>query len=111
MTLLGDAAHPMYPIGSNGASQAILDARTLTGCLIRNRKDLRQGLLQYESIRLPATSKIVLANRQNGPESVMQLVEDRAPNGFRSLDDVVSHQDYKTSLTTISGWLALLYKT
>ena len=93
MTLLGDAAHPMYPIGSNGASQAILDARVLTGCLCRHREDLRQGLVRYDSIRLPATAKIVLANRQNGPESVMQLVEDRAPDGFRNLEDVVTHRE------------------
>src|SRR6187399_3222397 len=89
VTLLGDAAHPMYPIGSNGASQAILDARVLTGCLRHHRADLEQGLLRYEEIRRPATATIVLANRQQGPEAPMQLVEERAPNGFASLDDVV----------------------
>jgi len=89
VTLLGDAAHPMYPIGSNGASQAILDARVLTGCLRHHRADLEQGLLRYDEIRRPATATIVLANRQQGPEAPMQLVEERAPNGFASLDDVV----------------------
>jgi len=89
VTLLGDAAHPMYPIGSNGASQAILDARALTGCLRYYCDDLERGLERYDEIRRPATAKIVLSNRQDGPEACLQLVEDRAPNGFASLDDVV----------------------
>ena len=90
VTLLGDAAHPMYPIGSNGASQAILDARVLTGCLRQYRGDLERGLERYEQLRRPATSGIVLANRQQGPEAAMQLVEDRAPDGFARLDEVVT---------------------
>jgi 5-methylphenazine-1-carboxylate 1-monooxygenase len=93
VTLLGDAAHPMYPIGSNGASQAILDARTLTGCLRYYRDDLERGLQRYEAIRREATSAIVYANRQQGPEYGMQLVEDRAPNGFNNLHDVVSAEE------------------
>ena len=90
VTLLGDAAHPMYPIGSNGASQAILDARVLTGCLRHYRDDLERGLERYDELRRPATARIVLANRQQGPEAAMQLVEDRAPGGFDRLDEVVT---------------------
>jgi 5-methylphenazine-1-carboxylate 1-monooxygenase len=97
VTLLGDAAHPMYPIGSNGASQAILDARALTGCLRYHREDLEQGLVRFDEIRRPATSKIVLSNRQNGPEIVMQTVEDRAPDGFKKLEDVVSHEELQAT--------------
>lgn len=92
VTLLGDAAHPMYPIGSNGASQAILDARFLT----RKVQQLGVGvaaLTAYESERRPATQKIVLANRGNGPEQVMQLVEERAPDGYKHLDDVISSKE------------------
>jgi 2-polyprenyl-6-methoxyphenol hydroxylase-like FAD-dependent oxidoreductase len=88
-TLLGDAAHPMYPIGSNGASQGILDARVLT------REFLAHGvgaaaLAAYEAERRPATSRIVLANRGNGPEQVMQMVQERAPDGFSRIEDVLS---------------------
>jgi 2-polyprenyl-6-methoxyphenol hydroxylase-like FAD-dependent oxidoreductase len=90
VTLLGDAAHPMYPIGSNGASQAILDARVLTGCLRHYRTDPEHGLERYDQLRRPTTSQIVLSNRHQGPEAAMQLVEDRAPDGFASLDDVVT---------------------
>jgi 2-polyprenyl-6-methoxyphenol hydroxylase-like FAD-dependent oxidoreductase len=89
VTLLGDAAHPMYPIGSNGASQAILDARVLTR-EIRRTGPTPDALLAYEAERRPATSKIVMANRGNGPEQVMQLVEQRAPLGFSQIEDVLT---------------------
>ena len=79
MTLLGDAAHPMYPIGSNGASQAILDARMLAGCLRHYREDLERGLERYDQLRRPVTAGIVLSNRKQGPEAAMQLVEDARP--------------------------------
>jgi len=92
VTLLGDAAHPMYPIGSNGASQAILDARVLTGCLRHHAADPERGLARYDEIRRAATSEIVLANRRQGPEAALQLVEDRAPEGFARVGDVV-HED------------------
>jgi len=92
VTLLGDAAHPMYPIGSNGASQAILDARVLAGC-IRSHGDIGAALERYESVRLPPTGAIVEANRGLGPERPMQLVEQRAPDGFDHIDDVISPQE------------------
>ncbi len=95
LTLLGDAAHPMYPIGSNGASQAILDARVLTGCLRQYADDFAQGLARYEAIRRPATAEIVKANRGMGPELPMQLVEDRAPGGFTRLEDVITSEELR----------------
>jgi 5-methylphenazine-1-carboxylate 1-monooxygenase len=93
VSLLGDAAHPMYPIGSNGASQAILDARTLTGCLRSYPDDVETALRRYDEVRRPATSAIVLANRGLGPELPMQLVEQRAPDGFTTLNDIISAQE------------------
>jgi 2-polyprenyl-6-methoxyphenol hydroxylase-like FAD-dependent oxidoreductase len=89
MTLLGDAAHPMYPIGSNGASQGILDARVLAR-EIRRSGPTPEALQAYEAERRPATGRIVLANRANGPEQVMQLVEQRAPDGFARIEDVLT---------------------
>jgi 2-polyprenyl-6-methoxyphenol hydroxylase-like FAD-dependent oxidoreductase len=91
-TLLGDAAHPMYPIGSNGASQAILDAEALANQLA-SHDDVEQALLEYEAVRRPATAQIVLMNRQNGPEQVMQLAEERAPDGFADVHDVISRTE------------------
>ena len=86
-TLLGDAAHPMYPIGSNGASQGILDADALVRALA-DHADPVAALKAYEAERLPATAAIVLANRGNGPEVCMQMAEERAPGGFARLEDV-----------------------
>ncbi|WP_197341661.1 flavin-dependent oxidoreductase [Ralstonia solanacearum] len=88
VTLLGDAAHPMYPIGSNGSAQAILDARALIDCLLATR-NVGLALREYEADRLPRTAGIVLRNRLNGPEQVMQLVHERAPRGFGRIDDVI----------------------
>jgi 5-methylphenazine-1-carboxylate 1-monooxygenase len=93
MTLLGDAAHPMYPIGSNGASQAILDARTLAGCLRSFPGDPVGALQRYDDIRRPATGAIVLANREFGPELPMRLVEERAPDGFERIGDVITPEE------------------
>ena len=92
-TLLGDAAHPMYPIGSNGASQAILDARVLAGCLRRHGDDIDEALRHYEETRRPATAAIVRANRGFGPELPMQLVEERAPDGFADVADVITPEE------------------
>ena len=91
-TLLGDAAHPMYPIGSNGASQAILDARVLAGSL-RADDDVAAALDAYEATRLPATAAIVHANRGLGPEVPMQLVHERAPDGFDDIDAVITRAE------------------
>jgi 2-polyprenyl-6-methoxyphenol hydroxylase-like FAD-dependent oxidoreductase len=88
-TLLGDAAHPMYPVGSNGAAQAILDGRVLARALVEHADPI-QALRAYEAERLAATSPIVLSNRQMGPEQVIDLVAARAPQGFDRLDDVIS---------------------
>lgn len=93
MTLLGDAAHAMYPIGSNGATQAIIDAETLARCVVENEDDLVGALKKYEEIRLPPTAKIVYANRANGPDHVLQLAEERAPEGFKSVYDVIPKEE------------------
>jgi 5-methylphenazine-1-carboxylate 1-monooxygenase len=88
VTLLGDAAHPMFPIGSNGASQAILDAQAL-GEAFAAHADPAAALTAYDQARREPTGQIVLSNRQNGPEQVMQIAEERAPNGFTDIDTVV----------------------
>jgi len=92
VTLLGDAAHPMYPVGSNGASQAILDARCLAP-LLAETKDVELALQAYEAARLSVTAQIVQNNRAGGPERVIDVVEERAPDGFAHLDEVASHAE------------------
>jgi 2-polyprenyl-6-methoxyphenol hydroxylase-like FAD-dependent oxidoreductase len=90
VTLLGDAAHPMYPVGSNGASQAILDARCLADALVRSEHP-RQALIAYEQKRLPMTAEIVRSNRRGGPEGVIDAVEQLAPDGFDNVENVLSY--------------------
>ena len=94
VTLLGDAAHPMYPVGSNGASQAILDARYLADMLARSEHP-RAALWAYEKERLPKTAEVVRTNRLGGPERVIDEVEKRAPAGFTDIEKVLSHAERK----------------
>jgi len=95
MTLIGDAAHVMYPIGSNGATQGILDVEEMLDQLLCH--DTIEGAFHaYEAIRRPATSKIVYANRGNGPDEVLKIANDRAPNGFDHIHDVISQAELET---------------
>lgn len=91
VTLLGDAAHPMYPVGSNGASQAILDARCLADLLAGS--DVPAALAAYDAQRRPATADIVRSNRIGGPERVVDLVASRAPDGFANVHDVATEAE------------------
>lgn len=95
VSLIGDAAHAMYPIGSNGASQAILDARTLGRCLAENGPS-QAALARYEDERRPATTRIVLSNRNNGPDQIMQIVEERCAGVFSTITDVMSRKELET---------------
>ncbi|MBB3194709.1 flavin-dependent oxidoreductase [Roseateles terrae] len=127
VTLLGDAAHPMYPIGSNGATQAIMDAQALaralrdhglagTGAAFADAADvpargpadahavtqadaqadaaseaerLEVALAAYEDERRPLCARIVEMNRQEGLDYILDMVEERAPDGFERLEDVI----------------------
>ncbi|MFZ5780475.1 MAG: flavin-dependent oxidoreductase [Pseudomonadota bacterium] len=88
VTLLGDAAHPMYPIGSNGASQAILDGEAITRELSAGG-DPEAALQRYEQRRLPPTARIVESNRRKGIDIMLDIVEARAPQGFSDLESVL----------------------
>jgi hypothetical protein len=99
VTLLGDAAHPMYPVGSNGASQAILDAECVARMLADHADPVR-ALQRYEDERLAATTQIVQLNRRGGPERVIDVVESMAPEGFRHIDDVISGEQLATIVGT-----------
>jgi 5-methylphenazine-1-carboxylate 1-monooxygenase len=88
-TLLGDAAHPMYPVGGNGASQAILDAAALARHLTSSAT-VEEAFVGYDAERRPVTTGIVRANRRGGPEGVIDLVESRAPEGFNDIDAIAS---------------------
>ena len=92
VTLLGDAAHPMVPRGSNGAGQAILDAKVLTEMLRAHGG--AEALAAYEAARLPATSNVVLTNRVNPPDAILRVVYERTGDRpFERIEDVASRDE------------------
>ncbi|GAA4218286.1 2-polyprenyl-6-methoxyphenol hydroxylase-like FAD-dependent oxidoreductase [Streptosporangium album] len=92
VTLLGDAAHPMYPVGSNGGSQAVLDARVLARELAC-AADPVAGLAAYEEERRTATTGLVLAHRELPMEETIAVVTERAPDGFDDIADVLTPEE------------------
>ncbi|MGB7244223.1 MAG: flavin-dependent oxidoreductase [Sulfitobacter sp.] len=92
VTLMGDAAHPTYPVGSNGASQAVIDARMI-GAAVRKHGQTPAALLAYETAIRPRTNAVTLANRSSGPDAVMQMVEDRCGGVFDDIEDIIPHSD------------------
>ncbi len=89
VTLLGDAAHPMYPRGGNGGAQAILDARTLAALLNRTDDPL-VALRNYETERLEVTNRIVLTNREQPPDYIIETVEALTRGEpFDRIEDVI----------------------
>ena len=92
VTLLGDAAHPMRPIGSQAGSQAIVDARVLALALA-TAPSIEDGLAAYERERLPVMNKVILLNREFGPSIIMDMVEQRAPNGFTDIETVIPRHE------------------
>ncbi len=95
VTLLGDAAHPMYPRGSNGAGQAILDARSLSE-KISDKNDLVEALKAYEKERLGPTSNVVLENRRNPPDAILREVYERTGDRpFQKIEAVITPEELK----------------
>jgi 2-polyprenyl-6-methoxyphenol hydroxylase-like FAD-dependent oxidoreductase len=93
VALAGDAAHPMIPRGSNGAMQAILDARVLADRLAAG-SDPVAALRAYEAERLPRANRVVLTNRSTPPDYLIQVVEERTGfQPFDRLEDVISRDE------------------
>ncbi len=94
LSLLGDAAHPMVPRGSNGAGQSILDARCLADKLARHADDPESALKAYEAERLPATTQVVLANRKALPDAILGEVFTRTGDRpFARIEDVMTREE------------------
>lgn len=91
VTLMGDAAHATYPVGSNGATQAIIDARKL-GAAFRTHGITRAALLAYEAEMRPRAEGILRANRGKGPDAVMQMVEDLCGGVFDDIEAVIPRE-------------------
>ncbi|MDW5443045.1 flavin-dependent oxidoreductase [Polaromonas sp. SM01] len=99
VTLLGDAAHPMYPRGSNGSAQAIIDGRTLAEQLAQHAgagEDARAALLAYEKLRLGPSTQIVLTNRSVPPDFINIKVDELSGGKpFGSIDELISQQELR----------------
>ena len=95
VTLAGDAAHPMYPRGSNGAAQAAIDGRVLADLLARH-EDPKAALKAYETTRLPVTNRIVQTNRDNPPDFINIRVEElTGDRPFDNLDSFISQEELR----------------
>ncbi|WP_242635973.1 flavin-dependent oxidoreductase [Cellulomonas sp. zg-ZUI22] len=86
--LVGDAAHAMYPTGSNGASQAIMDARHLGAAMLRHGVT-PAALAAFDAQLCGPVSRLVLRNRGAGPFGLLDLVDERCGGDFDDIDDVV----------------------
>ena len=95
ITLMGDAAHPMYPRGSNGSAQGLIDARTLVD-LLSQTTDVVAALQQYQDVRLPTTAKIVQTNRSVPPDAII-MKADALSHGqpFGHIDDLISQAELR----------------
>jgi 5-methylphenazine-1-carboxylate 1-monooxygenase len=106
VTLLGDAAHPMVPRGSNGAGQAIMDARALADCMVA--ADVPTALTRYEALRLPPTTNVVLTNRRNPPDAILREVYERTGDKpFARIEDVIPEAELRAitdRYKTVAGY-------
>ena len=107
VTLLGDAAHPMYPRGSNGAGQSILDAHSLAKFLTQER-DVETALKKYEDVRLEATGNVVRMNRINPPDAILREVWERSEDKpFNKIEDIISNEEMEAitqRYKTVAGY-------
>ena len=95
VTLMGDAAHPMYPRGSNGSAQALIDARTLANQLSQHA-DPKEALKSYEALRLAPTAKVVETNRNVPPDFIIMKAEELSGGKpFRQIDDLISQDELR----------------
>jgi 5-methylphenazine-1-carboxylate 1-monooxygenase len=109
VTLMGDAAHPMYPYGGNGTAQAILDAKSLGVQLARANADVAGALNAYEQERRERAYAVVMSNRQGGPERVIDFVLSRLSGSDTSLEDVAPFEERKAIVhgySQIAGYSA-----
>ena len=109
ITLLGDAAHPMLPRGSNGAGQAIIDTRVLTDALV-DYGLTSEALCRYEDERRPATTNVVLTNRRNPPDAILREVFERTGDKpFDNIDDVITSSELRAitdAYKQVAGYIA-----
>ena len=96
VTLIGDAAHPMQPVGAQAGSQAVVDGRVLAASLTAIR-DPAEALTRYQNERIAAMNDMIIRNRNLGLEAILQTAEERAPQGFKHIHDVLSQDELEST--------------
>ena len=99
VTLIGDAAHPMQPVGAQAGSQAVVDGRVLAACLLQCA-DPVEALVRYQDQRIAAMNDMVIRNRNLGLEAVLKMAEERAPDGFAKITDVLTQDELETTASS-----------
>ena len=99
VTLIGDAAHPMQPVGAQAGSQAVVDGRVLAAALLACAHPI-EALARYQQERIAAMNDMVIRNRNLGLEAVLQMAEERAPNGFVKITDVLSEDELESTASS-----------
>jgi len=102
VTLIGDAAHPMQPVGAQAGSQAVVDGRVLAAALLRCT-DPVEALLRYQEQRITAMNDMVIRNRNLGLEAVLQMAEERAPDGFVRITDVLTQDELESTASSFKA--------
>jgi len=92
VTLMGDAAHPAYPVGSNGAGSAIIDAREIGAAFLEHGLT-PEALVAYEEKMRPPNNKVILTNRTAGPDKILDIVEVRCGGQFDKIEDVITQEE------------------
>lgn len=106
VSLMGDAAHAAYPVGSNGAGSAIIDARELGAAMVKHGMTT-EALQAYEDRMRPITTEVVLRNRVAGPDKILDIVEERCNGWFDRIEDVISQQEleaFATGYKAVAGY-------
>jgi 2-polyprenyl-6-methoxyphenol hydroxylase-like FAD-dependent oxidoreductase len=96
VTLIGDAAHPMHPVGAQAGSQAIVDGRVLAASLMLGG-GAEEALNRYQDQRIAAMNDMIVRNRNLGLETILQTAEERAPRGFADIHDVLSQEELEST--------------
>jgi len=96
VTLIGDAAHPMQPVGAQAGSQAVVDGRVLAASLLATA-DPVEALVRYQDQRIAAMNDMIIRNRNLGLEAVLQMAEERAPDGFARISDVLTLEELEST--------------
>jgi hypothetical protein len=86
----------MQPVGAQAGAQAVVDGRVLTASLLATA-DPVEALVHYQDQRIAAMNDMIIRNRNLGLEAVLQMAEERAPEGFGQISDVLTQDELEST--------------